>query len=191
MNPYKALVMGASAGGVHAVQTIAAQLTDPPWPIVLVQHLQAATRLDYAAAFGNPQRLKIMEAEDKMQLQAGLLYVAPPGYHTLIEEEGTIALSVDPPVNFSRPSIDVLFESAADVYGGSLIALLLTGASHDGAAGMQAIHQRGGLTLVQDPSSAEVATMPAAAIARTPVHHILTLEAIGPFLKHLAQLKTP
>lgn len=191
MNPYKALVIGASAGGVHAVQTIVAQLATPPWPMLLVQHIQAGARLDYAAAFGNPSRLRIVEAEDKMLLEAGVMYVAPPGYHTLIEEDGTIALSVDAAVNYSRPSIDVLFESAAEVYGARLIALLLTGANHDGAAGIQAIHQRGGLTLIQDPGSAEVPTMPAAAIARTPVHHILSLDAIGPFLNDLAQVKSP
>lgn len=191
MNPYKALVIGASAGGVHAVRTIVAQLVTLPWPTLLVQHIQAGARIDYAAAFGSPPHIRIVEAEDKMLLEAGVMYVAPPGYHTLIEEDGTVGLSVDAPLNFSRPSIDVLFESAAEVYGAGLIALLLTGANHDGSAGMEAVYQRGGLTLVQDPGSAEVPTMPAAAIVRTPVHHILKLDEIGPFLNQLARVQVP
>ena len=106
----------------------------------------------------------VKQAEDKEPLQAGRVYVAPPAYHLLIEPTRSFALSVDAPVHYSRPAIDVLFESASDAYRNTLLAVLLSGASQDGAAGMQEIRKAGGITIVQDPASAEVPTMPQAAL---------------------------
>ncbi|MFL6578025.1 MAG: chemotaxis protein CheB, partial [Povalibacter sp.] len=109
--------------------------------------------------------LPVKQAEDKEPLAPGTVYLAPPGYHLLLESHRAFALSIDAPVHFSRPSIDVLFESAADAYGRDLLAILLSGASSDGAAGLQEVHIAGGVTAVQAPDSAEAATMPAAALA--------------------------
>src|SRR5262249_41120683 len=121
--------------------------------------------------FAMESRLPVKQAEDKEQLQPGTIYVAPPAYHLLIETQRAFALSVDPPIKYSRPSIDVLFESARDAYGPEIIAVLLSAPSDDGAAGMHEIHAAGGVTIVQEPESSEVSTMPRAALERfTPTY---------------------
>lgn len=126
--------------------------------------------------------LPVREPDDKEPLAPGVVYVAPPGYHLLVERDATFSLSVDEAVNFSRPSLDVLFESAADALGASLVGVVLSGASDDGAAGLAAIARAGGVTIVQAPASAEVPTMPEAALAALTPHHILPPERIGSLL---------
>jgi two-component system chemotaxis response regulator CheB len=123
----------------------------------------------------------VLDVEDKMTIERGRVYIAPPDYHLLVER-GTFALSVDERVQFARPSIDVLFESAAHTYGAGVIGIILTGANEDGAAGLAAIKARGGVALVQDPSGAERRTMPDAAIAATVADAVLPVEEMGPFL---------
>jgi two-component system chemotaxis response regulator CheB len=139
----------------------------------------------------------VADAEDKDELLPGCAYLAPPGYHLLIDRapidrgpghHGTMALSVDPPVQHARPSIDVLFESAADVYGPDVIGVILTGTGRDGAAGLTRIKRRGGLAIVQDPATATRAAMPEAALASTPVDLVLPIEQIG---GRLVQLVAP
>jgi two-component system chemotaxis response regulator CheB len=132
-------------------------------------------------------RIRIVEAEDKMPMETGTAYVAPPDYHLLIEERGLIALSTDAPVRAARPSIDVLFETAAEAYGGGLLGILLTGASADGAEGLAAVKARGGRVIVQDPATAECGTMPAAGLAATTVDYVLPLDAIGSYLVSLVE----
>ncbi len=120
-------------------------------------------------------RLKVKEAEEKEALAAGHVYVAPANYHLLVEKDRTLALSTEDKVNYSRPSIDVLFESAAEVFGRELAGVVLTGGNSDGTRGLRRIKSRGGLALVQDPASAEAPTMPQAAIDNCNVDHILSL----------------
>lgn len=160
-----AVVIGGSAGSLDVVKPLVRALPLPlTCPIIIVVHLPAHSS-GLPAMLGNETSLTVKQAEDKEQISAGTIYIAPPSYHLLIEAHGALALSADPPVHFSRPAIDVLFESACDVYGANLIGILLSGASKDGAAGLQEIHTAGGITIVQAPLSAEAAIMPAAALA--------------------------
>jgi two-component system chemotaxis response regulator CheB len=124
----------------------------------------------------------VREAQDKGPVAAGTVYFAPPDYHLLVDEGPQLALSSDDLVNYSRPSIDVLFESAADVYGERLLGIILTGASHDGASGLEAVYRAGGWTVVQEPEDAEVPLMVEAALKRIPVHFVLPLDQIARLL---------
>ena len=163
-----AVVIGASAGAVEALGQLLPLL--PPTlhvPVVVVVHVPASRASLLAELFAPKCALAVREAQDKLPLGEGTIWFAPAGYHLLIERELTFALSLDPPVNFSRPSIDVLFESASDAFKERLLALVLTGANQDGALGAQVIHDAGGLVGVQDPSTAIVSTMPQVAIERS------------------------
>ncbi|GFE91573.1 chemotaxis protein CheB [Steroidobacter agaridevorans] len=160
-----AVVIGGSAGALEVLRAIVRELPQPlSCPVVIVIHLPAHSS-GLAELLGAETPLIVKQAEDKEPMVGGTVYIAPPSYHLLVESQRSFALSVDPPVHFSRPSIDVLFETASDVYGAGLIGVLLSGASEDGAAGLQEIHTAGGTTIVQSPLSAEVAIMPAAALA--------------------------
>jgi two-component system chemotaxis response regulator CheB len=183
------VAIGTSLGGLHALSTLLDTIPGRlPVPVVVVQHrapdgdgrglgvlLQAHTAMP------------VQDAEDKMELAAGAVYLAPSDYHLLIEARGLVALSTDAPVRAARPSIDVLFETAAEAYGRGTLGILLTGASADGADGVAAIKARGGRVIVQDPASAESATMPAAAIAGTAVDYVLPLEEIGHYIMSLVE----
>jgi two-component system, chemotaxis family, protein-glutamate methylesterase/glutaminase len=161
----QAVVIGGSAGSFDILRAIISSLPRSlACPVIIVIHLPAHSA-GLADLFGNETPLRVKQAEDKEPVEPGTIYIAPPGYHLLIESHRAFALSADPPVHYSRPAIDVLFESASDVYGASLIGILLSGASDDGATGLQEIHRAGGITLVQAPSSADSAIMPAAALA--------------------------
>ncbi len=135
--------------------------------------------------FARRTRLRVKEAEDKDPLSSGMLCFAAPGYHLLVEGDRSLSLSQDDAVHFSRPSIDVLFESAADVWGPQVAGVLLTGANEDGAAGLEAIHRVGGLTVIQDPAEAAVPTMPRAALQRFAPDYILPLRDIHRLLREL------
>lgn len=186
LNRYQLIVIGGSAGSTAALTELLPVFPlDYPLPIVVVQHLHPLQDGYFAERFAHQCALTITEAYDKESLKAGYIYFAPPNYHLLIEEDKTFSLSIDERVNYVRPSIDVLFESAVDAYGAQLVGVILTGANHDGARGLQLIKKRGGLTIVQDPSLAESATMPQAALAATPVDYSLSLPAIGRLLLEL------
>ncbi len=187
---HKAVVMGGSAGGFKAFSAILSPL--PPGfslPILVVQHLRPDDDGLFAWHLANTTRLPVIEPCDKQQIERGHVYVAPANYHMLVEQSGTIALSVEEKVNWSRPSIDVLFESAALAWGERVIAILLSGANGDGAAGMLTIKESGGLTIAQDPTTAEYPVMPQAAIDRGAVDEILSLEEIGQRLVELGGCK--
>ncbi len=180
---YEAAVLGVSAGGLRALKILLPALPPSfPLPIIIVQHIGERSGNYLSEFLDHASRIFVKEAEDKEVLSPGTAYLAPPGYHTLVEQNRTISLSVDPRVNFSRSAIDVLFESAAVVYGQSLIDIILTGANRDGAHGLKAINARGGLTIVQSPQSAEAGHMPKAALAATSVDHIVGLEQLVPLL---------
>ena len=181
---YRAVVIGASAGGMTALAKLLSLLPAKFAPSVLiVQHLQEEGTDGYRTHFfANKCALPVKEAMDKEPLQPGTVYLAPAAYHLLVERTGTLSLSVDAPVNYSRPSIDILFESAATAYGEKLLAVILTGANSDGSQGIKKIKQCGGYTIVQDPAEAEVPAMPRAAIESTEIDRIMPLEQIGRFL---------
>ena len=183
---YKAVVIGVSAGGMDALTGLFSCLSQGfPLPITVVQHLHP-TQDGYLFEHLNRKcPLTVKEADEKEALQPGHIYFAPPGYHLLVERDETFSLSVDEKVNYARPSIDVLFVSAADTWAGGLIGILLTGASHDGAHGMCVIQEHGGLTIAQDPATAEYPVMPKAAVDAGCVDRILGLEEIGAFLRQL------
>jgi two-component system chemotaxis response regulator CheB len=178
------VAIGASWGGLHAVGTVLAGLpADFPAAIVVAQHRgheagMLADLLERRAA------LAVREAEDKDQLRPGEALVAPPGYHLLVDGAG-VALSIDEPVAFSRPSIDVLLASAAASHGARTIGVVLTGANGDGAAGLRAIWERGGMALVQDPEEAERPQMPRAALAACPGAQVRPLASIAAELVQL------
>ncbi|MFH1489659.1 MAG: chemotaxis protein CheB, partial [Pseudomonadota bacterium] len=147
---------------------------------------QHPTSDDFLAHYLNERcELKVKQADEKEDILSGVIYLAPPGYHLMVEEDRTFSLSVDEPVNFARPSIDVLFETAAEVYGEKLVGVVLTGASADGSHGLKRVKESGGLAVVQDPETAEVGIMPRAAVDASEVDYILPLEEIGPFLNKL------
>jgi two-component system chemotaxis response regulator CheB len=181
--PYEAIVIGSSAGGMRALLELLSYIPAAyPLPIIIVQHLLDGTDSFIAEFLNEKTAITVKEADDKRLIEKGYAYLAPPGYHLLIEDDHSLSLSIDPRVNFSRPSIDVLFESAAFVYEQRCIGIVLTGANGDGSQGLHRIKTNGGLTLVQDPATAEFNTMPIAAIQATKVDHILTLEEMGRFL---------
>jgi two-component system, chemotaxis family, protein-glutamate methylesterase/glutaminase len=183
---YALIVIGVSAGGLHALGTLLEGLpSDFPVPIAVVQHRSRDSDA-LATVLQRHTQLEICEIEDKMPFLPGRVYVAPPDYHALIDGDH-FALSVDAPVAYSRPSIDVLFESAADQLGPQVIGVVLTGANHDGAFGLRRISDRGGRTLVQDPASAEVPVMPRAALDRVPEARLGDLKAIAGYLVSLTK----
>jgi two-component system chemotaxis response regulator CheB len=180
------VVVGASFGGFDALKVILAGLPESlPMPLAIVQH-QGSPGAGMAALLQRYTALAVVDAEDKDAVRPGVVYLAPPGYH-LLAERGSLALSIDPPVVHARPSIDVLFESAADAYGPAAIGVVLTGTGRDGAAGLARIKGRGGKAIVQDPATAVRSAMPEAALASTAVDWILPLEAIAGQLIELCQ----
>jgi two-component system chemotaxis response regulator CheB len=184
----RAVVIGASAGALDALSQILPRLApDFPFPIVVVVHVPPDRRSVLAAIFDAKCRLKAIEAEDKEPIEAGVIYFAPPDYHLLIEDGDTIALSNEDQVLFSRPSIDVAFESAADVWGDAVIGIVLTGANQDGATGLKAIADAGGTAIVQDPRQAYARAMPEAAIAACPGALVLDADGIDSFLQSVSR----
>jgi two-component system, chemotaxis family, protein-glutamate methylesterase/glutaminase len=191
LKPYELIVIGCSMGGMHALQVIFESLPrDFPVPIAVAQHRYKTSSDALPNYFSRHSKLDVVDATDKQWVKPGHVYMAPADYHLLVDrsgDQGELSLSVDAAVAHSRPSIDVLFESAATAYAQSLIGVVLTGANADGARGAQHIRQRGGFVIVQDPKTAEAPAMPEAAIAAGRVDRILPLERIGPFLVELCR----
>ncbi|MBP7566535.1 MAG: chemotaxis protein CheB [Burkholderiaceae bacterium] len=184
--PVQAICIGASAGGVEALLTVLPGLrAGYRLPIVVVLHLPDDRDSVLAEVFQHHMALDVREARDKEPVGCGTVYFAPPGYHLLVEQDHSFSLSCDPAVNHSRPSIDLLFTSAADAWGPGLAALLLTGANEDGAEGLRAAARAGALTAVQAPAEARVSTMPEAALRLHPSHGQLTLAEIHQLLQDL------
>lgn len=160
----QALVLGASAGGVEALCELVPVFARVGFPLVAVLHLPPRSRSVLPEVLGRGARLRVKEAEPWEPLEAGTLYLAPPDYHLSIEADRSFSLSTEEPVHYSRPSIDVLLESAAQVYRESLLGVLLTGANADGAAGLAAIQRQGGFTLAEEPGTAKAPEMPRSAL---------------------------
>jgi two-component system chemotaxis response regulator CheB len=185
---YKMLVIGLSAGGMPLVKRLLAALPkDYPLAVAIVAHLPQCYESNLAQQFGEVTDLPVTAARDKEPIVARHVYVAPPDYHLLVEQsrQFTFALSEDKPVKSVRPSIDVLFSSAAEVFGASLIAVILSGANADGADGMAIVKQLGGLCIVLDPLEAEFSTMPNVVIQKVDVDYIV---GIGDIISLLASV---
>jgi two-component system chemotaxis response regulator CheB len=182
----KAIVIGGSAGALDALAAILPSLPAGfALPIALVLHLLPGKPSQLANVLALHTKLPVRETDDKQPFTPGTIHVAPPNYHLLLERTGCLSLSVEDPVLFSRPSIDVLFESAAEAYGPATLGVLLSGANEDGAQGLRRIADGGGITVVQDPETAVARAMPEAAIRLLEPHHVLPLAGIGKLLASL------
>jgi two-component system, chemotaxis family, protein-glutamate methylesterase/glutaminase len=182
----EAVVIGASAGALEVLSNLLPALpSDYRLPILIVVHLPPDNTSLFAELFRARCAIRVREAEDKEPIEPGVVYFAPPDYHLLVEEDKRLSLSDDEPVLFSRPSIDVLFESAADAYGGGLIGVVLTGANSDGANGLKAVVEAGGVAVVQSPGSAYAVAMPEAAIAACPAARVLPVNEIAAYLREV------
>ena len=184
---FEFVVIGTSLGGLSALQTIIGNLpADFLVPIAIVQHRHKNSDSTLQELLQENSFLPIQEVEDKDEILPGQVYLAPPDYHLLVEA-GYFALSIDEPVSYARPSIDVLFESAADIYAEQVIGVILTGANQDGTQGLKKVKARGGMAIVQEPATAESSIMPAAAISAVKVDGILPLSEIASLLVKLCQ----
>jgi len=182
----EAIVIGGSAGAINALSVILPSLpADYGLPVFIVVHVPPAKGGILTELFQAKCSIKVREAEDKEPISGGTAYFAPPDYHLLVENDKSLALSSDEPVLYSRPSIDVLFESAADAYGPSLIAIVLTGANQDGANGLKAVVAAGGTAIVQSPIEAYASAMPEAALAQCPSARVMSLKEIAAYLQNV------
>jgi two-component system chemotaxis response regulator CheB len=190
MNHYGAIVVGASAGGVEALLQVFSALPKAfDVPILTVLHLPDERRSQLSEVFAMRLGRDVREGSDKAVIEPGVIYFAGPGYHLSVERDFTLSLSQEERVHFSRPAIDILFDSAADAYGPGLVGILMTGANEDGALGLATIKRCGGLTIVQDPAEARMPTMPLAALKLQQPDHILSLNGIGSLLAKLERSK--
>jgi len=182
------VVIGASAGGVSALQALLSALPATlALPVLVVLHLPRDRSSRIAEVLAPYCALQVREAEDKQPLQDGTVTFAPPDYHLLVEDRHTLALSIDPPVLYSRPAIDPLFESAAEVFGAGVLAILLTGASSDGSEGVAAVRSAGGRAWLQCPEEAEASMMPASALQHAGADAVLPLTSICTRMKGLTR----
>ena len=182
----EAVVIGTSAGALEALSVVLPALpSDYALPVIVVVHVPPDKKSVLVELFRAKCRIEVCEAEDKEPIKGGTIYFAPPDYHLLVEKNKCLSLSSDEPVLFSRPSIDVLFESAADAYGPALVGVILSGANRDGANGSKAIAGTGGVVVVQSPEEAFSSAMPEAALAACPDARVLPLDEIAAFLREV------
>ena len=182
----EAVVCGVSAGGLKVLKSLLGAIpTDFAAAMVIVQHRLPREDDLLIGHLSGFCKLPVKEAEDKEVIKGGIVYIAPANYHLMIEADRTFSLSTDEKVNYSRPSIDVLFDTAAEAYGACLLGVILTGANCDGAAGLYRIKTFGGITVVQDPESAEYVAMPRAALAAAQADLVLDIDSIGRLLSEL------
>lgn len=183
------VAVGASLGGLSALDAVFSALSPGfPWPVAVVQHRSAADVGDgFAVMLARRCPLPVREVEDKDPIEPGRVYLAPADYHLLVTREG-FALSTEARVSFARPSVDVLFDAAAAAFGPAVLAVVLTGASGDGALGAARVKAAGGTLFVQDPADAECAVMPRAALAAAKADRVLALDQIGPALNLFAAM---
>jgi two-component system, chemotaxis family, protein-glutamate methylesterase/glutaminase len=185
-NSYKAVVIGGSAGSFQGIVKILAQLPkDFPLPIIMALHRLKHVRNGFVEALSIKSVVKVLEPNDKEPIKKGFIYLAPSNYHLCVELGNHFALSTEEMVNNSRPAIDITLGSSAFVYRDKLIGILLSGANRDGGLGMKHIKDRGGLTIVQEPTECMIDTMPKAALALTKIDYTLKIDQIVDFLKEL------
>lgn len=185
--PVEAIVVGASTGALEALAELLAPLPASfRLPILVVVHLSPDRKSILAELLDAKCNVDVREADDKEPIEPGTVYLAPPDYHLLVEPDKRLSLSSEEPVHYSRPSVDVLFETAAEAFGPRLIGVILTGANDDGARGLKAITSAGGIAIVQTPELAHVSTMPLAALKICPEAHTLSLEEMTAFLQEFS-----
>ena len=184
---HEAVVIGVSSGGLTALSKLLPRLQkDFKLAVIIVQHLHPHSDDFIIRNLDEKCCLKVKQAEEKEKIVGGTIYIAPPNYHLLIELDKTFSLDISARVCFSRPSVDVMFETAAEAYKEKLIGIVLTGANDDGSAGLRKIKSLGGLTIVQDPLTAEVDIMPKSAFNSTQIDYVLNLEKIGDLLNRIS-----
>jgi two-component system chemotaxis response regulator CheB len=180
------VVIGASKGGLNALEQLLGSLSDDfTWPIAVAQHRDRDTNSSLVEYMQKSSRLIVREPEDKEPISGGCVYLAPADYHLLVEDDH-FALSTASRISQARPCINFLFESAAEAFGSHTVGVILTGANSDGAEGLAAIKKVGGTAVVQDPTTSEAPAMPRAAIAATSVDYVLPLAEIAPFLNRIS-----
>lgn len=183
---YEAIVIGTSAGGLDALAKVLPDLRkDLSVPILIVQHISASSDSYLIDYLNNMAKIRVKEAEDKETIEPSTVYFAPPDYHLMVEEDFTLSLTNSEKINYSRPSIDVLFETASWAYKSGLIGLIMTGANVDGAFGLKTIKDAGGYTIVENPKTAAVPRMPESAIEKKQPDLILNLSEIGRILNSM------
>ncbi|WP_243372387.1 chemotaxis protein CheB [Geotalea sp. SG265] len=186
---FRAVVMGVSTGGMQALKRVLAPLPAVfPLPILIVQHMSPISGNGLATLLDQLCLVRVKEADEEEVINAGHVYIAPANYHLLVESDGSLSLSAEKAVNFARPSVDVLFESAALAFGPSVIGVILTGAGTDGGRGLQFIKAHGGTAIIQDPADAEAASMPGYALSLVVADHVVTLTDLPELLQKLAAL---
>jgi two-component system, chemotaxis family, protein-glutamate methylesterase/glutaminase len=186
------LVVGGSAGSLQVVLSLLAAIGDDfPMPVLIVLHRNGGFESSLEDLFSTRTNLAIKEVEEKELLRTGTVYLCPADYHVLLEKDYSFSLDYSERIHYSRPSIDVTFRSAADIFGPGLICLLLSGGNADGAEGMQYVKEKGGLTIVQDPATADVPYMPQQAISRMNVDFIIPMDEIPGFVRQLGRGATP
>lgn len=186
MSKYKAIIIGGSAGSFQVVTKILSGLKDSfDIPIIMALHRLKHVRHGFVETLSIKSKLPIIEPNDKQGIKKGQVYLAPANYHLYVELANTFALSTEPSVNHSRPSIDLTFITAAFAYKEKAVGIILSGANKDGAFGLKKIKDHKGLAIVQDPAESQVSTMPNSALARTNVDHILKVDDIIKFLNSL------
>lgn len=192
MKPVNLIVIGGSAGSLHALLDLITTLGDDfPLPLLVVLHRNSLFESSLELLFSSRTNLLIREVEEKEFILPGTIYICPADYHVLIEKDHSFSLDYSERVNYSRPSIDVSFRSAAEAYGSELACVLLSGGNADGAEGLQYVRERGGVTIVQDPATAEVPYMPQQALLRIQPDCIGQPAAMGRYLKDLAPPPPP
>lgn len=183
---FRLIVLGVSTGGVQALKQFLGMLpVDFPLPILVVQHISPESGDGLARLLDELCAVRVKEADEEERMTAGCVYLAPPNYHLLVEKDGLLSLSSEPPVNFARPSVDMLFESAAAAFGDGVIGIVLTGAGFDGGRGIQRIKREGGLAIIQNPAEAEVSSMPQHALGLVAADHVINLEQLPALLQQL------
>ncbi|MBI9070941.1 MAG: chemotaxis protein CheB [Melioribacteraceae bacterium] len=186
---YEIVVIGVSAGGMQILPEILSGIKDNfPLPVIIVNHIAPSSDNYFAMLLQEKCKLKVKEADEKELIENSVIYTSPPNYHLLIESDKTFCLSVDQRINYARPSIDVLFYSASDVYKSRIISVVLTGANSDGAKGARYIKKNGGLVIVQDPATAYIEVMPQSVIDICEVDFILNPNQIAEKLNKLAEI---
>jgi two-component system, chemotaxis family, protein-glutamate methylesterase/glutaminase len=185
---FHAIAIGISAGGVGTLKTLlGAMPADFPLPLLVVQHVSPDSGGQIATFLNEVCAIRVKEADEQELPVGGTVYLAPANYHLLVEPDGRLGLSIDPPVNFSRPSADVLFETAADAFGPALIGVVLTGGGSDGSLGLKRIKEKGGMTVVQDPGDAAADSMPLHALAAVTPDYVVTLSSLVQLFVNLSK----
>lgn len=187
MTEDKIVLIGGSAGSLEVILHVLPNLKTPiDFPIVIVLHRKSNADTTLAELFSNKTSIPVKEIDEKEQIKSGMIYIAPPDYHTLIEKDKTFSLDFSEKVNYSRPGIDVTFQTAAEAYGQGAAAILLSGANADGTSGLDTIKAFGGITIVQSPQTAEVDYMPSYALSHTTIDKVLDKDQIADFLNSLS-----